>query len=131
MSAENVDLVRRSFEHFLATGAPQWSLQAADIEIHDHDILDAGEYRGHTGFARWLEDWAAAWSDYSLEPAHEYIDAGEHVVIVYRMQATGRASGVTVERQDAMVLRVAEGQITRLDYYNSRAQALEQLGLTA
>jgi ketosteroid isomerase-like protein len=91
--------------------------------------MDAGEYRGHAGFTRWLEDWASAWSEFTSEAAEEILDAGEDVVIVYRLKATGRASGVTVERQDAMVCRVQDGKIVRIDYYNDRSQALKSVRL--
>ena len=45
------------------------------VEIHDHDILDAGEYRGHSGFTRWVEDWGTGLPIVSLE-LQEFIDAG-------------------------------------------------------
>jgi ketosteroid isomerase-like protein len=86
-------------------------------------VMDAGEYRGHSGFARWLENWGAAWADYSVE-VEEFIDRGDRVVTVIRMNATGRGSGVAVERQDAMVWKLENGKAVRLDYYNNRAQAL-------
>ena len=57
MSQENVELARRGVEHFMATGEQLWEQAHEDFEIHDHDILDAREYRGRTGYARWLEDW--------------------------------------------------------------------------
>jgi ketosteroid isomerase-like protein len=91
--------------------------------------MDAGEYRGAAGFRRWLEDWGAPWSEFSLEP-QEFLSAGDRVVAVFAMTAIGRASGVTVERQDAMVFAFRDGQIVRLDYFNNRAQALEQAGIT-
>jgi ketosteroid isomerase-like protein len=47
------------------------------------------------------------------------------VIAVFRIKATGRASGVAIERQDAMVYVVRDQQVTRLDYYNSKQQALE------
>src|ERR1017187_5551294 len=31
-----------------------------EVEVRDHDIMDASDYRGHAGFGRWLEDWDAA-----------------------------------------------------------------------
>lgn len=131
MSLEDVELVRRTVDHFLATGEPDWTAQHEEVEVHDHDIPDAGEYRGHAGVRRWLfEDWTAAWSEFSLEP-QEYIDAGESVVVVFRLKATGRGSGVAVERLDAMVLKLRDGQIVRYDYYNNREQALQAAGLTA
>ena len=50
-------------------------------------------------------------------------------MVVFDVKATGRTSGVSVEREDAMVCRVQDGRIARIDYYNNRAQALAQVGL--
>jgi ketosteroid isomerase-like protein len=125
---ENVDRLRRSLEHFVATGEPEWAVLHEDIEVYDHDILDAGEYRGFAGYRRWLEDFMVVWSEFALQPK-EYLDAGEHVVAVFRVTAIGRVSGVKVEREDAMVCRMRDGQVLQLDYYNNRQQALEAVGL--
>jgi ketosteroid isomerase-like protein len=128
VSAENVKLVRAGLEQFLATGEVLWSSLDEHVEVHDHDLPDAGEYRGHQGFARWLEDWATPWSEYHLDPK-EYVDAGDRVVAVVHMSATGRGSGAEVEREDAIVYTVREAKITRLDYYNNKRQALVAAGL--
>jgi ketosteroid isomerase-like protein len=128
MSRENVELVQGVLAGFIATGSPSWDLLHAKVEVHDHDVMDAGEYRGHAGFGRWLENWDAAWSDFSMEP-EEFLDAGERVVSVFRMTATGRGSGVEVERQDAIVWSVRDGKVVRLDYYNNREQALGTVDL--
>ena len=128
MSQENVDLVKALLERFIASGELSWDLMHEDIEVHDHDVMDAGEYRGHLAFARWLENWDAAWSEFSIEP-EEFLDAGERVVFVFRMKATGRGSGVVVERQDTMVWEVRDDKATRVDYYNDREQALNAAGL--
>jgi ketosteroid isomerase-like protein len=130
MSLENVESVKAAVAHFVATGEPMWSTTAADIEVHDHDIPDAGVYRGHSGYTQWLEDWADAWSEFSLEP-EEFIDVDDRVVVVLQMRATGRGSGVTVRRKDAMVVEVRDGLAVRLDYYNTQEQALQQVGLQA
>jgi ketosteroid isomerase-like protein len=128
MSQENVDRLRRSVEHFVATGEPEWAVLHPDIEVYDHDILDAGDYRGFAGYRRWLEDFMVAWSEFGMHP-EEYRDAGETVIVVFRVIATGRGSGVKVERQDAMVCKMLHGQVVRLDYYNNRQQAFEAVGL--
>ena len=129
MPAENVDVVRRALGHFLETGEPDWTLLDEDIATRDHDLLDAGEYEGHDGHRRWLADWAAAWSDFGIGDILEVIDAGDDVLIVFEVKATGRSSGVSVEREDAMVCRVRDGRIASIDYYNNRSQALAHIGL--
>jgi ketosteroid isomerase-like protein len=129
VSAANVDVVRRALGTFRDTGQPDLELLDERIVTRDHDILDAGDYRGHEGHRRWIADWSAAWSQITIDPAVEVIDAGEDVVIVYRIAAVGRISGVRVEREDAMVCGVRDGRIANIDYYNSRSQALAQVGL--
>ena len=129
MSQPNVELVRRSVEHLLATGEPLLEVLDEEIEIHDHDIPDARAYRGHEGYTRWFEDWGAAWAEYSFEP-EEFIDADDdHVILVLRLYATGRGSGVKVERQDAVVSTLRDGKTVRIDWYNSKQQALKSVGL--
>lgn len=129
MSEQNVELIRRGFEHFMATGEPAWDTLDEQVEARDHDIMDGREYHGHAGVRRWLfDDWASAWAEFSLEP-QEYIDVDdEHVIAVFQMKATGRASGVAIERQDAMVWAVRSGLVVRIDYYNSKQQALDAVG---
>jgi ketosteroid isomerase-like protein len=128
MSQENVQLARVAFEHFRASGEPPLHLTAPEVEVRDHDIMDGEEYRGHEGVVRWLSDWAMAWSQFTMEPV-EFIDAGDRVVVVLRMKATGRSSGVSIDRLDAMVEQWRDGKIVRLDYYNDRAVALRAVGL--
>lgn len=123
-----MQLIQQSWVEWGETGELPWRLLHPEVEVKDHDILDAGEYRGRTGVERWLEDWSAAWSEFSMEP-EEFIDAGDQVVAVIRMRATGRGSSAAVERQDALVYWMADGKVVRMDYYNSRAQALAAVGL--
>ena len=129
MSQENVELAQGGFERFIVTGEPAWDTLHEKVEVYDHDIMDGREYRGYADVRRWLfEDWAAAWSEYSAE-SEEFIDADDQVIAVFRVKATGRSSGVEVERQDAIVYKVHDGKIVRLDYYNSKQQAIEAAGL--
>jgi ketosteroid isomerase-like protein len=128
VSQENVELAQKALGQFIATGEPAWDLTHGDVEVYDHDIMDGEDYRGHAGVVRWLEDWSSAWSEFTMEP-EEFIDAGDRVVAVVRMRATGRSSGLVLDRQDAVVQELRDGMIVRLDYYNSRDQALKAVGL--
>jgi ketosteroid isomerase-like protein len=130
MSRENVDRVKEFFGRFAASGEPAWDALHESIEVHDHDLLDASDYRGHEGFRHWLDDWEAAWTEFNMEP-EEFFDAGQRVVMVFRMKATGRTSGLVVERQDSIVWEIRDGKVMRVDYYNSREQGLDAVGLDA
>jgi ketosteroid isomerase-like protein len=130
MSQENVEIVRRWYDAY-ARGDPDDPALAPfdpEIEAYDHDILDAGEYRGFDGLLRWQADWDQQWESWRWDP-EEFIDAGERVVAVLRVHARGRHSGVEVERVDAAVWTLRDGQCVRLDYYNSKQQALKAVGL--
>ena len=128
MSQENVELVQDALQKFADSGEPPWEAFHDDVEVHDHDIMDASEYRGHAGLGRWLQDWAAAWSEYAMEP-EDSLDAGERVVAFILQKTTGHGSGIALERHDAMVFEVRDAKIVRLDYYNNREQALKRVGL--
>lgn len=129
MSAENLEIVRRSLEKFAETGEIEWSTVDQDIEITDHDIPDQQGYRGHDGLARWLEDWATAWAEYTIEPT-DFLDAGNYVVVVLRMRATGRGSGLELDREDAIVYELHDGKIIRCEYFNDKLHALAAAGIT-
>lgn len=128
MSREAVEFVQQLWVKFGETGEPDFSALDGEIEVHDHDLPDAPVQRGHDGFVRWMENWGSAWAQYTMEP-EEFIDAGDRVVVVIRMTATGSGSGMTLERRDALVYELRDQKVVRLDYFNSREEALEAAGL--
>jgi ketosteroid isomerase-like protein len=121
--------LRRRYDAYVS-GDLDSALAAFDpeIEIFDHDIPDSGEYRGIDGLLRWQADWDASWASWRWE-AEEFIDAGDRVVAVLQVYAKGRGSGVDVERLDGAVWTLRDGKCIRLDYYGSKAEALEAVGL--
>ena len=128
MSRDTVEVVRRINEQLLATGELALDLFHDDVQVLDHDAPDQGEYRGHAGVAQWIEDWGAAWGEWTYEP-EQYIDAGDIVVALTRMMAKGRGSGVELDRKDAIVFKLRGGKVTHIDYYNDQDQALEAVRL--
>ena len=69
-----------------------------------------------------------SWEDWGWDP-EEFIEAGERVIAVLRVHAKGRHSGIDVEQLNAAVWTLRDGKCVRLDYYDSRDQALQAAGL--
>ncbi len=131
MSEADVAVVLEALRVWRRTGQPAWDLMLPEAEVHDHDLMDAGEYRGREGVERWLSDWEAAWSEFGMD-AEELIDAADgRVLALVRMHATGRESAVTVERDDAILYELRDGLIVRIDYFNDRSEALAAAGLSS
>ena len=129
MSQENVEIARRFYDQLFGTGEPLWGVLEAEIEVHDHDVPDAGPYFGPTGVTSWVNNWGQAFEGTEID-LERLVDAGDRVVSLFRMRATGRRSGVSIERKDAIVSTFRDGKVTRIDYYNDQAQALEAVGLS-
>ena len=121
--------MRRSYEAY-GQGDMDGALQSVDpqIEIYDHDIPDSGTYSGLEGLSRWQADWEASWESWRWVP-EEFVDLGERVIAVLRVFARGRHSGTEVERLDAAVWTIRDGKAVRLDYYGSKEEAFEAVGL--
>jgi hypothetical protein len=126
MSQDNVEVVRRS--GFTQTEDLAWELMDPEIEVHDHDLPDVGVYRGHAGVREWTAHWDSVWETWEMA-SPEYVDAGQKVVLLFTMRATGKASGITLEREGAIIFSFTGATISRIDYYNNPSQALEAAGL--
>ena len=129
MSQANVEIIRRGFEQFTATGEPPWALVAEDFELHDHHSPDQGVYVGHAGYGQWLKDWDAAWEKWTLV-LERLVDAGDSVVAIYRLRVKGKGSGVELDLPEAQVWELRGGKAVRLDVYGSPAEALQAVGLS-
>ena len=55
----------------------------------------------------------------------EVVDAGEQVMSVVATRGRGLASGVEVEREHAGLWTVRAGTITRVEWFDSREEALQ------
>jgi hypothetical protein len=49
--------------------------------------------------------------------------------VLFTMRTTGKGSAIPLEREDAIVFRLDDGRITRIDYYNDQHQARVEYGL--
>ena len=128
MSQENVEVIRRGYEHYEATGEPIWEDFAETIEIRDHQSPDQGYYVGHEGFQRWIDDWSAAWTEWSIE-VEDIVEAGDSVLVLIHHTARGSSSGLDLDSHDGILYGFRDRKVVTLDYYTGREHALEAAGL--
>jgi len=128
MSEENVEILRRGYEHFSATG---------EIRVHPDFVWDVTKlgwpgqkiYAGAEGPNQFNAEWAEAWDDWELE-AEEYIDAGECVVVIVNQRGRSKSTGIPVDMRFAQVWSFRDGQAIGMEMYSSVDEALEATGLS-
>jgi ketosteroid isomerase-like protein len=128
VSEENVDLVRA-----IIAAAPDWervrSMLHPDVRLDQTRIPDGGVYHGRDAFGRFFRRWFGTWDDLRLTP-ERFIEDGERVLVLLRVEGRGKGSGVPVVIHAADVWTVRDGKIASLEGYPDPADALEALGLS-
>jgi ketosteroid isomerase-like protein len=84
-------------------------------------------YRGADGFVEGWREWLSPWESYRID-AEEFIDAGDQVVVLARVQARTRRGGVEMQHAPGAVWTIEEGRIRRVEFYLEGSQALEVAG---
>jgi ketosteroid isomerase-like protein len=132
MSQENIEIVRRGYERFTASG--QFVADIAGPEFvwdmsNFHGWPEQQTYEGPEGAQRFLDEWIGAWDDWELE-IDALHDAGDKVVVLVRQRGRAWATGMAVEMSFAQVWTFRDGKQTRMDMYSDREEALEATGLS-
>jgi uncharacterized protein len=135
MSQENVDLVRRVYEAD-DRGDLTAVFAAYDPEIEWHvpglaspELGFDPVYVGHDGVRTFWRLWLSAWETTTFD-YHEFIDAGEHVVVVQSQRNRGRTSGIELEWNFAQVWTIQDAKVVRVEFFPTRGEALEAVGLS-
>jgi ketosteroid isomerase-like protein len=132
MSQENVETLRRGFEHFLSTGDFRAPIFHRDF-VWDMSTFrgwpERQTYAGIEGAREFMGEWLDAWEDWELD-VEELLDAGERVVAIVRQRGHSKATGVSVEMHFAMVWTFRDGKQIRMEMYASPDDALEAAGLS-
>ena len=115
----------RLLEFMLANSSP-------DVEVHSLLGLVEGEpYEGHAGIRTWVGDIQANFEHFA--PWHDELrEVGpDRVVAMGGIRFRARESGVEMEVPWGWVFEFGDGQLRRLLFYGSPAEALAAVGLTA
>jgi ketosteroid isomerase-like protein len=131
MSQENMEIMRelldaanrRDTEAALPYIDPDGELQSAII-----GGAEGNTYRGHEGFRDWMAESDAAFEELRLEP-EEFRDLGDDVLLIGRLYARGRESGVEIDPPIAWLATLREGRAVRMRGYLNIQEVLEAAGL--
>jgi len=131
MSQANVDIARSSIDAYNRRDIESiLDVATADFEL---DLSRAaGPLNGVYGRDRIEGFWAEitdSWESARIEP-HEFIEAGEHVVVPWTMHLTGR-DGIEVRARVTWVWTFRDGAVERLSMYQELEDALQAVGLSA
>jgi ketosteroid isomerase-like protein len=130
MSQENVELVRRGYEHFAQTGEVDASLYSADVEWHSAAEDPVSErFRGVEGVRRLIQEVRDSLDDFRTEP-FEYLDGGEWVVAGLIHRGRGKGSAAEVEMREWNAFLIKGGKIQSVHEYADRDAALRAAGLS-
>jgi ketosteroid isomerase-like protein len=131
MSQENMEIVRQVYEA-IARRESATVLALYDPEvvlINTRTSLDTAPYLGHDGLLRWTRDVRDGMGEFRVE-ADEIIDVDEsRVVVVGRVCGEGRVSGLPIEVPLSTVFTLMNGRIVRMQAYDTKAEALQAVGL--
>jgi ketosteroid isomerase-like protein len=137
-SAVNVELVRRSYRMLEdlreAPDGPSHRLLGELVdegfELHLPATYPEGAqvFRGREGLRRWILKTREVWDEWRFE-IERCLEAGDRVVALVHVVASGGLSGVPLERDTAHVWTIADGKVTRCEVFLDRSEALEGLGL--
>jgi ketosteroid isomerase-like protein len=133
VSQENVEICKRAFEALGVHRDTEAALPYLDPEVELRSAIIGGAegitYRGHEGVRDWMIESDATFGELRLEP-EEWRDTGDDVLLLGRLHARGRESGVEVESAIAWLLTLRGGDIVRMRGYLNPQEALEAAGLS-
>jgi len=73
-----------------------------------------------------LRAWLSEWEHWRVE-ADEYIEHGDHVVVLTTYHGRGKGSGAEVRHQGAHVFQIRHGRVIRLEIFADRERAIESV----
>jgi ketosteroid isomerase-like protein len=124
MSEENVELVRRIYDGWSQGDFTRIDLFHPEIDFEMVDWPHQTRARGIDKMWRTWRSTLAAFGDFRAVPT-EYVDFGRNVLVLNRIEGSGKESGAGVSADTASVLTVDGGKVVRLRLFWDTANARE------
>jgi hypothetical protein len=138
MSRENVELVRAAiggpvFDMLNMFGSDEMpagidiGIFAENMDIVFEPRVDEQSYSGVDGLIQGWREWLSAWSSYEAH-TEDFVDAGDHVVMLVRLRGETRHDRVMIEQPAAVMYTLQDGKVVRLAFHLDPRLALEEAG---
>src|SRR5689334_361340 len=131
MSQENVEISRRTLEHFNEREWDAfWSVVDERVEWHSRaDEPDAGVYHGRESFRRYVDSWLEMFPNVRLELAEDSVDLGDHVATEMHLVGNARTTGIEVREAYSFLFKIVDGRIALCREFRDNTEALKAVGL--
>lgn len=94
-----------------------------DVEVvQDPSFPGATTATGSAALRQWLGSFFDIWDEFDLVP-EEVLESGERVLVIARIHARGKGSGVEIEQKAAHLLTFDGGRVRRLETFADPAAA--------
>jgi ketosteroid isomerase-like protein len=127
MSSPRVEIVREMLAEW-NRGDVDALLARATEDLEWHPVLveavEGETFHGHGGFREFLSDWESTWESWDLEP-EEMRELGDQVLVLTRVRAKGRGSGVEFDQLLGHLFEFRGELICRGETFLDRDKALE------
>ena len=135
MSQENVELVRSIFAARERGDFSDAGWAHSEIEYVIVDGPEPTSYKGLAGLAQAMRDMLSPWDRYRVlvEECRE-LEAERVLVLLHLAGGRGKASGLELDAlstQQANVVHVHDGKVTKILFYYDRERAFADLGLAS
>jgi uncharacterized protein len=125
----NVDLIRPIYEDWgRGNWRPRFDVYHQNMEWGWSDEFPglAGVFEDHDDPNPRLVAWLSGWEHWRAE-ADEFLEFGDHVVVLATYHGRGRGSGVEISQEGAHVWELRDGKVVRLEIFATRAKALQSV----
>lgn len=131
MAPGNADLIRPIYDEW---GRGNWRPRF-DVYHPEMEWGWSDEFPGLAGVRVDKEDpnprlhaWLSGWADWRCVP-DDFLEFGDHVVVLATYHGRGRGSGVEIEQEGAHVFELRDGKVVRLEIFATRERALRSVQL--
>jgi ketosteroid isomerase-like protein len=127
----NEEAARRVFEAFNAADLDA-VLRIFDeaVEVEFPELLETQRLSGHDGIRAVWRLQREPWDNPRIE-VEEAIESGNDIILLLRMRARGKASGVELEQPRGVVFTFGNSRIVRARFLTDHSKALAAAGLNS